>query len=132
MVSDMSGCSGNQAVAVSLRELSLGLLRPGEILRVAFKESTLGLINGIVLGILLGAVAYLWKGNLFLSFVIGAALAGNTLVAVTFGGVLPLILKKLKIDPALVSSPLLTTVTDMCGFFLVLSLASAVLPRISS
>lgn len=131
MVSDMSGCSGNQAVAVSLRELSLGLLRPGEIFRVAFKESTLGLINGIVLGILLGVVAYLWKGNLFLSLVIGAALAGNTLVAVTFGGVLPLILKKLKIDPALVSSPLLTTVTDMCGFFLVLSLASAVLPRIS-
>lgn len=131
MVSDMSGCSGNQAVAVSLRELALGLLRPGEILRVAFKESTLGLINGIVLGILLGFVAYLWKGNLFLSLVIGAALAGNTLVAVTFGGMLPLVLKKLKIDPALVSSPLLTTVTDMCGFFLVLSLASAVLPRIS-
>ena len=131
MVSDMSGCSGNQAVAVSLRELALGLLRPGEILRVAFKESTLGLINGIILGLLLGFVAYLWKGNLFLSFVIGIALAGNTLVAVTVGGMLPLILKKLKIDPALVSSPLLTTVTDMCGFFLVLSLASMVLPRIS-
>lgn len=132
MVSDMSGCSGNQAVAVSLRELSLGLLRPGEILRVAFKESSLGLINGVLLGILLGFVAFLWKGNIFLSLVIGAALAGNTLVAVTVGGVLPLLLKKLKIDPALVSSPLLTTVTDMCGFFLVLSLASTVLPRISS
>jgi magnesium transporter len=131
MVSDMSGCSGNQAVAVSLRELSLGLLRPREILRVAFKESTLGLINGVILGVLLGFVAYLWKGNLFLSLVIGTALAGNTLVAVTVGGMLPLILKKLKIDPALVSSPLLTTVTDMCGFFLVLSLASLVLPRIS-
>ncbi len=131
MVSDMSGCSGNQAVAVSLRELALGLLRPGEILRVAMKESMLGIVNGILLGILLGGVAYLWKGNIFLSLVIGVALAGNTIVAVTFGGVLPLILKKLKIDPALVSSPLLTTVTDMCGFFLVLSLASAVLPRIS-
>ncbi len=131
MVSDMSGCSGNQAVAVSLRELALGLLRPSEILRVAFKESTLGLINGVLLGILLGFVAFLWKGNIFLSLVIGTALAGNTLVAVTVGGVLPLLLKKLRIDPALVSSPLLTTVTDMCGFFLVLSLASAVLPRIS-
>ncbi len=130
MVSDMSGCSGNQAVAVSLRELSLGLLRPGEILRVAMKESALGIINGILLGILLGGVAYLWKGNIFLSLVVGGALAGNTVIAVTFGGVLPLILKKLKIDPALVSSPLLTTVTDMCGFFLVLSLASAVLGRI--
>lgn len=131
MVSDMSGCSGNQAVAVSLRELALGLLRPGEIFRVALKESMLGVVNGIMLGILLGAVAYLWKGNIFLSLVIGTALAGNTIVAVTFGGVLPLVLKKMKIDPALVSSPLLTTVTDMCGFFLVLSLASAVLGRIS-
>ena len=131
MVSDMSGCSGNQAVAVSLRELSLGLLRTGEIIRVAFKESSLGLVNGVVLGVLLGVVAYLWKGNIFLSFVIGAALAGNTLVAVTVGGMLPLVLKRLKIDPALVSSPLLTTVTDMCGFFLVLSLASSVLPHIS-
>ena len=131
MVSDMSGCSGNQAVAVSLRELSLGLLRPGEILRVAMKESALGIINGILLGILLGGVAYLWKGNIFLSLVVGGALAGNTVIAVTFGGILPLLLKKLKIDPALVSSPLLTTVTDMCGFFLVLSLASAVLGRIA-
>ncbi|NNK56432.1 MAG: magnesium transporter, partial [Desulfofustis sp.] len=84
-----------------------------------------------LLGILLGFVAFLWKGNIFLSLVIGTALAGNTLVAVTVGGILPLLLKKLRIDPALVSSPLLTTVTDMCGFFLVLSLASAVLPRIS-
>lgn len=131
MVSDMSGCSGNQAVAVSLRELSLGLLRPGEIIRVALKESVLGVINGILLGILLGGVAYLWKGNIFLSLVVGGALAGNTIIAVTFGGILPLVLKKFKIDPALVSSPLLTTVTDMCGFFLVLSLASAVLGRIS-
>ena len=131
MVSDMSGCSGNQAVAVSLRELSLGILRPGEILRVAFKESSLGLLNGLVLGVLLGAVAFIWKQNLFLSLVIGAALAGNTIVAVTFGGILPLVLKKLKIDPALVSSPLLTTVTDMCGFFLVLSFASLALPYLS-
>lgn len=131
MVSDMSGCSGNQAVAVSLRELSLGILRPGEILRVAFKESSLGILNGLVLGILLGVVAFIWKGNFILSLVIGSALAGNTIVAVTFGGILPLVLKKLKIDPALVSSPLLTTVTDMCGFFLVLSFASLALPYLS-
>lgn len=131
MVSDMSGCSGNQAVAVSLRELALGVLRPGEIMRVAFKESSLGMVNGIILGLLLGGVVYVWKGNLFLSGVIGIALAGNTIVAVTMGGVLPLVIKRIGIDPALVSSPLLTTVTDMCGFFLVLSLASAVLPYLT-
>lgn len=131
MVSDMSGCSGNQAVAVSLRELALGILRPGEIFRVVIKESSLGIVNGIVLGTLLAGVVYFWKQNIYLSMVIGIALAGNTLVAVTMGGVLPLLLKKLNIDPALVSSPVLTTVTDMCGFFLVLSLAGTVLPKLA-
>jgi len=52
-------------------------------------------------------------------------------VSVSFGGLLPLLLKRLKLDPALVSGPMLTTVTDMCGFFFVLSFASAVLPRLS-
>lgn len=130
MVSDMSGCSGNQAVAVSMRELSLGLVKTNEILWVVFKELRVGLINGVVLGILLGTVAFLWQGNPWLGLVVGGALAVNTLVSVTLGGVLPLILKRMKMDPALVSSPLLTTVTDMCGFFFVLSFASAVLTKL--
>ena len=130
MVSDMSGCSGNQAVAVSMRELSLGLVRPGELLWVLAKEAKVGIINGLVLGLLLGSVAFLWKGNPWLGIVVGGALAANTLVSVVLGGLLPLLLKRLKLDPALVSSPLLTTVTDMCGFFFVLSFAAAVLPKL--
>lgn len=130
MVSDMSGCSGNQAVAVSMRELSLGLVRPKELLWVLAKEAKIGIINGLVLGVLLGGVAYLWKGNPWLGLVVGGALAANTLVSVSLGGMLPLILKRFKLDPALVSGPLLTTVTDMCGFFFVLSFASAVLTNL--
>jgi magnesium transporter len=130
MVSDMSGCSGNQAVAVSMRELSLGLIRPKEVMRVLSKEASLGILNGITLGILLALIAYLWKGNAFLGLVVGGALAVNTVVAVTLGGLIPLLLKRLKLDPALVSSPLLTTVTDMCGFFFVLSFASLVLDKL--
>ena len=130
MVSDMSGCSGNQAVAVSMRELSLGLVRPGELFWVLVKEAKIGIINGLVLGTLLGGVAFFWKGNPWLGMVVGGALAANTLVSVTLGGMLPLVLKRLKLDPALVSSPLLTTVTDMCGFFFVLSFAAAVLPKL--
>lgn len=131
MVSDMSGCSGNQAVAVSMRELSLGLVRPGELLWVLAKEAKVGILNGLVLGLMLGAIAWLWQDNAWLGIVVGGALAANTLVSVTLGGMLPLILKRVKLDPALVSSPLLTTVTDMCGFFFVLSFASAVLPKLS-
>jgi len=130
MVSDMSGCSGNQAVAVSMRELSLGLVRPNELARVLAKEAGIGLLNGLVLGLMLGAAAWIWKGNPFLGLVVGGALALNTFVAVSFGGLIPLALKRMKLDPALVSSPLLTTVTDMCGFFFVLSFASLMLERL--
>ena len=91
IISDMSGCSGNQAVAVSIRELTLGLVRPRELVRVLAKESGIGLINGIALGILLGGAAILWKGNPYLGLVVGVSLAANTLVAVSLGGLIPLI-----------------------------------------
>lgn len=128
MVSDMSGCSGNQSVAVTMRELSLGLVKPVDAFRVWVKEVSVGIINGVVLGILIGCVAWVWKGNIYLGLVIGLALALNTLIAVSIGGVVPLLLKRFGQDPAVASGPLLTTITDMAGFFLVLSLASAFMP----
>lgn len=128
IISDMSGCSGNQAVAVSMRELSLNIIKPHELLRVLWQEFSVGLINGTILGILIGLAAWLWKGNPYLGLVVGGALTINTMVAVSLGGAIPLLLKKFGMDPALASSPILTTFTDMCGFFLVLSLAQAMLP----
>ncbi|MEQ8696802.1 MAG: magnesium transporter [Bauldia litoralis] len=128
MVSDMSGCSGNQSVAVSLRELALGLTKPVDVFRVWAKEVSVGVINGVVLGILIGIVAWIWKGNAFLGLVIGLALAINTVIAVSIGGVVPLLLKRFNQDPAVASGPLLTTITDVAGFFLVLSLATLMMP----
>lgn len=128
IVSDMSGCSGNQAVAVSMRELTLGVIKPDEFLRVWRKEAGVGVINGIALGLLLGLAAWLWKGNPYLGMVVGSALAMNTLVAVSIGGCVPLLLKYFSIDPAVASGPILTTITDMVGFFLVLSIAAAAMP----
>lgn len=130
IISDMSGCSGNQAIAVSMRELSLGLARPGDVFRVWLKEVAVGLVIGLSLGLLVAFVAYLWKGNLFLGLVVGLALSINTLVSVSIGGTLPLIIKKFRMDPALASGPVLTTVTDMCGFFLVLSIATMMLDKL--
>lgn len=131
IVSDMSGCSGNQAVAVSMRELTLGAALPRDVLRVLRKEIIVGVINGLALGVLLGLAAWAWKGNVMLSVVVGAALAVNTVLAVSLGGTVPLVLKRFNIDPAVASGPLLTTITDLCGFLLVLSLASVVLPRLA-
>jgi magnesium transporter len=130
IISDMSGCSGNQAVAVSMRELSIGAVRPVEVLRVLLQEIKVGLINGIVLGILIGAAAWLWKGNIYLGLVVGGALSVNTLVAVSIGGTVPLLLKGLNVDPALASGPILTTITDMIGFFLALTFAMVALTHL--
>jgi magnesium transporter len=127
IISDMSGCSGNQAVAVSLRELSLGLVRPKEIRRVLSKEILVGVLNGMALGSLLGLVAWLWKGNPYLGLVVGFALMLKTVVAVSIGGTVPLALKRIGFDPALASGPILTTVTDMCGFFFALGSATVFL-----
>lgn len=128
MVSDMSGCSGNQAVGVTMRELSLGLVQPKDALRVWRKEVTVGIANGLMLGLLICLVAWAWKGNPWLGLVIGLALAANTVIAVSIGGVVPLVLKHFRQDPAAASGPLLTTITDMAGFFLVLSLAALMMP----
>ncbi len=130
IVSDMSGCSGNQAVGVSLRELTLGIVEPMDVFRVWLQEAAVGLVNGVALGTLLGTVAWLWQDNVYLGLVVGGALALNTLVAVSIGGMVPLVLKALIIDPAVAAGPILTTVTDMCGFFFVLGFATMMLPLI--
>jgi len=132
MISDLSGCSGNQAVAVSIRELSLGLVKPHEVFLVLMKEMKVGMINGASLGLILGVVAYLWKGNLYLSMVVGGSLALTVFVSVCIGGILPLVLKRLRFDPAIASSPILTTITDVTGFFLVLSVATLMLSKLTS
>lgn len=131
IISDMSGCSGNQAVAVSMRELSLGVIKPADFYYVWRKEAIVGLINGTVLGLLIAGVAWVWQGNAWLGLVVGMALAVNTLVAVSIGGTVPVLLKALRIDPAVASGPILTTVTDMCGFFLLLGTASLMLPLLA-
>jgi magnesium transporter len=130
IVSDMSGCSGNQAVAVSMRELTLGVVKPADAMRVLWREVPVGMLNGIALGALVALAGWIWKGNPWLGVVVGSALALNTVVAVGIGGTVPLVLKGFKVDPALASGPVLTTITDMCGFFLVLGIATLMLPRL--
>ena len=131
IISDMSGCSGNQSVAVTLRELALGWLQPKEIFRVLIKESILGLLNGIVLGCIIALIAFFWKENIYLGMVVGTALACNTVIAVCLGSAIPIVLKLFKIDPAIASGPLLTTITDMVGFLLVFVFATQFLHQLT-
>ena len=133
VLGNLSGCSGNQAIAVSIREMTLGLITTKDTLRVIRMEWLLGLINGVVIGtflsliMLAGSMANIidpiaapWMFGL----VVGGALAFNTVLAVALGGAIPLVLKRLGIDPAVAASPIMTTIVDTCGFFVILMLAS--------
>ena len=123
VIGNMSGCSGNQAVAVSIRELTLGVIKPEDYARVFVKEAQVGLVNGLTLGIVLAGIALLLSGNLLFAGAVGIALAVNTLVALALGGLVPLALRGLNLDPALAAPLAVTTIADMCGFSLVLTLA---------
>lgn len=128
VISGMSGNAGNQAVAVTMRELTLGLITPLELSWVIAKEAIGAAINGLILGIVLGLAAYAWQRNLYLALVVGAAQAVSILLAACLGGSLPLVLKRMKVDPALAAAPILTTLSDVCGFLLTLGLATTLLP----
>lgn len=117
-----------QAVAVSIRDLALQKILPHEYWRVLKKEILVGVFNGLVLGFIIGLVAFILKGIPMLGVVVMLALWINTVIAVSFGGIVPLFLKYFKKDPAIASGPILTTVTDIMGFFILLSLATFWLP----
>ncbi|MDN3715243.1 magnesium transporter [Vibrio breoganii] len=125
LVANLSGAAGNQAVAVSIRELSTGSLSPKDVLFVAFKELPIGIVNGVLIGSILAVLAYLTHGTeqLALPALIAVSYVISSILAVVIGGTLPLILKRFNLDPAMLSSPVLTTLTDAISFFSVLYLA---------
>jgi len=123
VISGMGGNSGNQALAVSIRELSLGLVEPDEFLWVVFKEASVGLTNGLLLGVAVATLCFAWQQSFRLSIVVGTAIASNTLVAACLGGIVPLLLKRWRLDPALASGPILAAASDLCGFLFALVLA---------
>jgi magnesium transporter len=96
------------------------------------KELAVGGLNGLALGLLIALTAWLWQGNPFLGIVVGTAMMLNTIVSVSIGGMVPLVLKRFNFDPALASGPILTTITDMCGFFFVLRLATLLVSRLAN
>ncbi|HYG22330.1 MAG TPA: magnesium transporter [Verrucomicrobiae bacterium] len=124
IVAGQGGNAGMQTLTVIIRDLALGELAPGDGRKALVKEVTLGMINGVALGLVVGMIGWFWKGSATLGVVAFAAMVLNLLAAAFSGVVIPLGLKALRMDPALASSILLTTVTDVGGFFFFLGLAA--------
>lgn len=130
IVTGMGGNAGTQTVSIIIRNLAMGKVKFKEVGKLILKELLLGLINGAVVGIVTGVIVAAIYHNLYLGIIIFLAMIGNLIISGFFGLIIPLILEKLKVDPALSSSIFLTTATDVLGFFLFLSLASLFLPRL--
>jgi magnesium transporter len=123
VISGLGGNSGNQALSISIRELSRGLVKPEEFAWVAGKEAALGLVNGVLIGSALGLISFVWQRDIKLSVVVSLAIGANTVAAACLGGILPLALKRLGWDPAVAAGPILFTVVDLFGFLMALTLA---------
>ncbi len=127
IIAGMGGNAGTQALAVTVRRLALGLISPSEFSRVVGKEMVVGLINGLANGLVVALVAVLLHQGPMLGLVVFLAMAGNLLVAGFAGGFIPILLERFRVDPAIASSIFVTTFTDVCGFWLLLGLASTLL-----
>jgi magnesium transporter len=123
VIAGMGGNTGTQALAVTVRRIALGLVKGGMGPRIVGKEAMVGLFNGIAIAILAGTIAAVADTVPF-GIVVFSAMTGNLFVAGFAGAFVPILLEKLKIDPAIASSIFVTTFTDMCGFFLLLGLAT--------
>lgn len=127
IVASMGGNAGTQTLAVMVRQLALGDIELDNAKDAIKKEVFVSVFNGFLFAIIMGVIAWIWFDEKLLGLVIGMSMIINLFSAGFFGASIPLILKKLDIDPAIGSTVLLTTVTDIVGFFSFLMLAKVIL-----
>ena len=127
IVAGLGGNSGTQTLTVITRGIALGELTLHNTYRAIVKEITVGIINGVLIGSVAMLITYLFKGNIMLGAVLGISMVCNMFIAGLVGSSIPVIMKTLKIDPALASSVIITMLTDIGGFASFLGLATLLL-----
>jgi magnesium transporter len=124
IVPSMGGVAGMQTLTVTLRGMVLGKISNDNAMWLLLREFWVGAINGLLFALVIGVIAYTVFGDVRLGLVIGLAMLINLIAAALTGSLLPMLLKRLNIDPALAGGVVLTTVTDVVGFFALLGLAA--------
>ncbi|MCK5828110.1 magnesium transporter, partial [Candidatus Bipolaricaulota bacterium] len=130
IIAGQGGSAGMQTVTIITRGMALGELDRGQGWKLLGKETLLGITNGILIGATVGLIAYLWKGELLMGIAVFLAMTVNMIVAGASGVAIPLLVRKMGKDPALVSGIFLTTITDVLGFALMFAIAIWLLPEI--
>ncbi|MBU9723218.1 MULTISPECIES: magnesium transporter [Bacillaceae] len=128
LIADMAGNTGTQSLAIVVRGLALEKFQRTEIVRLLKREAATGLIMGIVCGVLVSMIAtFIPQGNMIFGLIIGVSLFATVVISTLTGTVIPLIINKLKIDPAIASGPFITTINDIVGLFIYFTIASMLL-----
>ena len=127
IVASMGGIAGMQSLALVIRSQALDQIGSSNSRLLILKEASIGVLNGILWSSVVALAVYLWFESVFLGIVIAAALLINLIIGAISGVSLPLILAKLKIDPALAGGVILTTITDIVGFISLLGIATLIL-----
>ena len=126
VVASMGGIAGTQALTIVIRGMALGRVGSANIRALLSREVAIGSANGLFWSMIVGLAAYVWFGDFTLGYVIAIAIIVNLIVAALVGTLLPGFLKSMQIDPALAGGVVLTTVTDVVGFFCFLGVATLV------
>ena len=124
IVASMGGVAGSQTLTVVIRGMALGQIERGNINWLLSKEFAVGALNGLLYALIVGGVVSVWFQDPTMAIIIGLAMAINLMSAALSGTLLPVVLKKLNIDPALAGTVILTTITDIVGFVSFLGLAT--------
>jgi magnesium transporter len=127
IVAGQGGNAGIQTITIVVRGMALGEIELQDARRVLAKEITIGLVKGLCIGTVVGAIALLWQGDWTWGLVVFAALALNMVVAGAVGSLIPLGLRGMRLDPAVASGIFLTMITDVAGFFFLLGLATVLI-----
>jgi magnesium transporter len=131
IVAGMGGNAGIQTITLVVRSMALGELEPRDGMHALRHEATIALIKGVVIGTLVGLIAWVWKDNPLLGVVVGLALLANILNATLIGVLVPITLKRLKLDPALASGVIVTTFSDAVGLMIFLGTATLVISQLT-
>ncbi|MCR2820977.1 magnesium transporter [Lederbergia panacisoli] len=124
LIAGMAGNTGTQSLAVAVRGIATGELQELSKIKLIIRESGTGLITGTICGVLVSIIVYVWKGELLLGFLVGISILASLFVATLAGSLVPLIMHKFKIDPAVASGPFITTMNDITSILIYFGLAT--------